>query len=514
MNRIRTFWQLVEERADATPDAPFGFDDEGRELDFAGYRDGALRVAAALHARGVEVGTPVSWMLPSTIESALLMGALARLGAVQNPILPIYREREVGFIIDQTGARLLCVPSRFRGFDYAEMALGLAAERPSLEVLVVDDTLPRAEPANLSPAPKTDPEAEAPVRWILYTSGTTSDPKGAKHADPGLITAFVGLAEAFDLQPDDRHAMVFPITHVGGVGWMIAGFVSGLAQIFVPAFDPETTIPLLARHGVTHAGAGTAFHQAYLAAQRERPDQPIFPRLRALPGGGAPKPPQLHYDLKREVGGVGIVSGYGLTECPVVAVNRVGDDDEKLAHTEGRANPSDAELRVVRADGTRAGAGEDGELRLRAPQLCKGYLDASLDDAAFDEAGFFRTGDIARLDAEGYVTITGRLKDVIILNCYYIWSTEIENLLYTHPKVADVAVIGLPDSALGERCCAVVACTGAPLAFDEMVSFLIDQKLARQKIPEQLELVDDVPRNPAGKIEKNLLRDRYSRADG
>jgi non-ribosomal peptide synthetase component E (peptide arylation enzyme) len=278
----------------------------------------------------------------------------------------------------------------------------------------------------------------------------------------------------------------------------------------VAAFDPGQTIPLLARQGVTQAGAGTAFHQAYLAAQRAAPGRPLFPRIRAFPGGGAPKPPGLFYDLKRELGGA-ILSGYGLTECPVVAMNRVGDRDEKLAGTEGRPNPPEAEIRVVRSDGAPAAAGEEGELRLRAPQLFRGYLDASLDAEAFDAAGFFRTGDLGRVDSEGYLTITGRLKDVIIRKGENISAREIEDLLYTHPKVADAAVIGLPDPALGERCCAVVACRSEPLGFQEMVEFLAAHQLARQKIPEQLEIVDSVPRNAAGKLEKRALRERFSR---
>jgi len=506
----RTFWQLVDERAAATPDSLCVVDERDRQHDFGGYRDAALRVAAALHARGVGSGTPVSWMLPSTIEAMVLCAALARLGAVQNPILPIYRERETGFILDQTAAGLVCVPPVFRGFDYAAMARSLARERSRLDVLVVEDDLPEAEPADLPPPPEAARLDEAPVRWVLYTSGTTSDPKGARHTDPGLIAAFAGMARVLGLGPDDRHALVFPITHVGGVGWMIAGLLVGFGQIVVATFDPEETIPVLARNGVTQAGAGTAFHQAYLAAQRSKPGDPLFPRIRGFPGGGAPKPPRLHYDLKREVGGAGILSGYGLTECPVVAMHGPEDPDEELALTEGRANPPDAEIRVVRADGSEADPGEEGELRLRAPQLCRGYLDASLDAEAFDADGFFRTGDLGRVDAAGFVSITGRLKDVIIRKGENISAREIEDLLYTHPKVADVAVIGLPDPALGERCCAVVACRDEPLGFDEMVAFLSEQRLARQKLPEQIELVDAVPRNAAGKIEKRVLLERFA----
>jgi cyclohexanecarboxylate-CoA ligase len=349
------------------------------------------------------------------------------------------------------------------------------------------------------------------VRWIFYTSGTTADPKGALHTDASLIASFRGFLRTLEVGPDDRHAFVFPITHVGGIGWLIAGLLAGFAHIAVAIFDPDRTMPLLARHGVTLAGAGTVFHQAYLAAQRAQPDTRIFPRVRAFPGGGAPKPPQLHYDLKRELGGVGIVSGYGLTECPVIAMNTVRDPDEKLANTEGRPNPPEGGIRVVRADGGIAGPGEDGELCVRGPQLCRGYLDARLDAAAFDAEGFFHTGDLGRVDAEGYVVITGRTKDVIIRKGENISAKEVEDLLYTHPKVADVAVIGLPDPALGERCCAVIACRDEErLEFAEMVEFLIAKQLMKQKIPEQLEIVVEVPRNAAGKIQKQLLRERFS----
>jgi acyl-CoA synthetase (AMP-forming)/AMP-acid ligase II len=307
-------------------------------------------------------------------------------------------------------------------------------------------------------------------------------------------------------------ALAFPFTHIGGMGWLCAGLLAGCAQIAIPIFDPKRSIDALARHGVTLGTAGTAFHQAYLAAQRERGGGPIFPRARAYPGGGAPKPPQLHHDVKRELGGVGIVSGWGMTECPIVAMNSVRDPDEKLAATEGRATRG-VEIVVVRADGTRAGPGETGELRVRGPQLCRGYLDARLDAEAFDEAGLFRSGDLGFVDPDGYVVITGRQKDVIIRKGENISAKEVEDLLYPHPKVSDVAVIGIPDPELGERCCAVVACRDPadPLRFEEMVAFLTRQGLTRQKLPERLELVDAVPRNPTGKILKDELRRRFAR---
>jgi acyl-CoA synthetase (AMP-forming)/AMP-acid ligase II len=277
-------------------------------------------------------------------------------------------------------------------------------------------------------------------------------------------------------------------------------------------FAEADSIPTLAREGVTQATAGTVFHEAYLAAHRKQKPEPLFPRIRSFPGGGAPKPPQLHYDLRAEMGGAGIISGYGLTECPILAMNRIGDPDEKLAETEGRPSSENVDLRVVRGDGSLADPGEEGELRVRAPQLFRGYVNSSLDEAAFDENGYFRTGDLGVVDAEGYVVITGRLKDVIIRKGENIPAKEVEDFLYLHPKVADVAVIGLPDPNTGERCCAVVAChEGAePLGFEEMQQFLREKELMIQKIPEQLELVDEIPRNATGKVLKHELRDRYA----
>jgi acyl-CoA synthetase (AMP-forming)/AMP-acid ligase II len=237
----------------------------------------------------------------------------------------------------------------------------------------------------------------------------------------------------------------------------------------------------------------------------------LFPNARAFPGGGAPKPPQLHFDV-RETMGAPIVSGYGLTECPVLAMNSVDDPDEKLAETEGRASPEGTKIKVVQSDGAQAPAGEEGEIRVLAPQQCLGYLDESLNAAAFDDEGYFRTGDLGVVDAEGFVTITGRLKDVIIRKGENISAKEVEDLLYQHPDVADVAVSGLPDPRTGERACAVVAWKAArdPLELSAVAAFLQEQGLMVQKIPEQLEPVDEIPRNPTGKILKHELQKRFA----
>ena len=511
MLEARNIWDLVVRRAEETPDREMAVDERGRRLTFGEYRERAERAAAGLAGHGVADGSVVSWVQPTTLEAMVLFGALRRLGAVQNPILPIYREREVGFIVRQAGSRLLVVPSAWRGFDYEAMARGVT-DGTGTEVVVVDDALPEGDPATLPPAPDDDAAADGdvPVRFIYYTSGTTAEPKGARHGDRTLRTASIGMSERLGLAEDDRFAFVFPITHVAGGVYTYAALAYGLTFVLDQAFDPATTIDLLRREDVTQAGAGTFFHQTYLAAQRALPEgERLFPHVRTFPGGGAPKPPSLHHELKQAFG-AGVVSGYGLTEAPILTMNHHDAPDGVLAATEGPA-VAGTRLRLVTMDGKEAGVGEEGEVRAKGPQVTLGYLDASLDQAAFDEDGWFRTGDLGTLDPDGNLTITGRLKDVIIRKGENISAKEVEDLLFTHPRVADVAVIGLPDAESGERACAVVVAPPGedPIGFDEMKQHLLDAGLITRKLPEQLEVVDALPRNPSGKIVKFELQARF-----
>jgi acyl-CoA synthetase (AMP-forming)/AMP-acid ligase II len=504
-------WELIERRAEASPDAVMVVDESARSITFGEYRAEAEQAAAGLLHTGVGETVNVSWQLPTWTESMVLVGALARLGAVQNPLLPIYRAREVGFSAKQTTARLLVVPDEWRGFDYKAMAGEIADGLDGLEVVVATPDLPRADPASLPPPPPTpDDPVDLPVRWLFYTSEST-DPKGARHTDASLIAAAAGMCSVVEIEENDISALVIPLAHIWGIVWLHAALLTGCRLVAVAAFDPPTTIPILRREEVTLVGAGTPFYKAYLAEQRKDTSAPLFPRVRAFPGGAARKPPRLHHDLKAAVGSVGILSSYGLIECPIVSMSGVHDPDEKLAGGEGRPT-SGVIMRIVSPDGVDVGAGEEGEIWVKGPQLFRGYVDASLDAGAFDDRGFFGTGDLGRLDDDGFLTVTGRLKDVIIRKGQNISAKEIEDLLSMHPKVADVAVIGVPDPTTGERACAVVASNDPsdPLTFEEMVSFLQDEQLMAQKIPEQLEGVDGVPRDPDGTILKDNLRDRLA----
>ena len=506
----RNLWDLIARRADETPGAELAVDERGHRVTFGEYRDRAERAASGLaSAEGIGEGDVVSWIQPTWIEAMVLFGSLRRLGVVQNPILPIYGEREVGFIVRQAEPALLVVPSVWRGTDYGSLARTVT-EGTKTRVLVADRSLPEGDPAALPPPPGDDTAGDPGVRYVYYTSGTTAEPKGARHGDRSLRAAALGMAERLQLAADDRFALVFPFTHIAGGLYIYAAMAYGLTFVLDEAFDPATTLDLLRREGITQGGAGTYFHQVYLQAQRALPEgEQLFPRVRSFPGGGAPKPPSLHHELKAAFG-VGVVSGYGLTEAPILTMNDAGDDDAVLADTEGRA-VAGTRLRIVRADGAEAGVGEEGEVRAKGPQVMLGYVDPALDADAFDDDGWFRTGDLGRLDEQGNLTITGRLKDVIIRKGENISAKEIEDLLFTHPRIADVAVIGLADAERGERACAVVVPTPGedPLDMEEMTTHLLDGGLITRKLPEQLEVVDALPRNPAGKVLKSELQRRF-----
>jgi cyclohexanecarboxylate-CoA ligase len=507
IERAGTMWELVEARAAASPDVPALLDGDDRQVTFAELRDRAERVAAGLAGLGIGHGSRVTWQLPTRIETVLACLALARLGAVQNPIIPIYRDREVGFVIEQTQAEFFLVPGTWKGFDFVEMAGRIAADTGvAPQVLVAYDELPEGDPSTLPAAPTDGDE----VRWIYYTSGTTSAPKGVRHTDRTLMAGGLGLADALELTPDDVGSIAFPFSHIAGPDYLIMLLYRGCGAVLVESFDLDAAVELFRRKGATMAGGGPAFYQMYLGKQRSQPDTPIIPSLRLLSGGGAPKPPEMFFEVKREMG-IPVCHGYGMTECPMIAQGGPSDTDDQLTYTDGHPVTA-CEVRIVATDGTVLAAGEDGEVRVKGPMVFKGYTDPSLDADAFDADGYFRTGDLGHLDETGHVVLTGRLKDVIIRKGENISAKEVEDLLYQHPKVGDVAVIGLPDRERGERVCAVVeTADGAePLTFDEMVAHLKAADLMRQKIPEQLEVVDALPRNNTlGKILKTDLRDQF-----
>ena len=501
-----TLWGLLARRAADDPDRVLLEDDRDRSMTAGQWLRRAEEVAAGLQARGVKQDMVVSWQLPTGLDACVLVMALSRLGAVQNPIIPLLRRREVGFIVGQTGSRLLITPRVWRNFDYASMAGDLAAES-GIDTLAIEGfDLPFGDPADLPPPPDGVGD---PVRHIYYSSGSTADPKGALHTDRSVMHSATGTIIGYQVGPDDCVPIPFPYTHIGGMAMTVASLHTGCRLLLIEMFDAKNSPLVMARKGGTLLGSAVPFFHAYLNAQREHGAEPLFPKLRAFSGGGAPKPPELYYEMK-QVFGVGIISSWGLTEFPIASYSTYEDSDEDLAHTEGRIVPG-VSLRVVDFEGKDADQGMEGELRLKGPQGCRGYVDRALDADAFDEQGYFRTGDLGVVGPRGHVQITGRIKDVIIRNAENISAQEVEDILYTHPKVADVAVIGVPDDRTGERACAVVVLAEGEdsLTLAELAEHCRTHDLATQKIPERLEIVDALPRNALGKILKRDLRSQF-----
>jgi acyl-CoA synthetase (AMP-forming)/AMP-acid ligase II len=507
----QTLCSLVDWRATATPQRVLLVDEAGRTMSAEEFRAASQRVAERLGAAGVGRDSLVSWILPTGMDALVVTLALSRLGAVQIPVIPVYREREIGHLLDETALDAFIVTPRWRGFDYLGLCRELSSSHGGRTAVLPVDEVVRDSPEPLAQRVSKDAGRDlGATQWIFYTSGTGGLPKGVRHVDAALAAAARGMVEHLAMSSQDRSGIAFPIAHIGGPINLMAGLLAGSTLVLIENFDPQRTSDVLAREGVTMAGSGTAFHLAYLEIQAQRPAEPLFAHLRCCPGGGAPKPAGLHERVRRELGGAGIVSGWGLTEAPVLSMGRTTDRDEQLSETEGSPLPG-VQLKAVSSDGRICGAGEQGELRAKAPQMMLGYVDPSLNTDAFDDDGWLRTGDLGTIDEEGYVRITGRLKDVVIRNGENIGTAEVEELLRGHPHVADAAVFGLPDRRTGERVCAVVALVpGSPrLDLDAVGTFLASRGLRRQAWPEQLETMGALPRTVAGKVDTRLLRERF-----
>ncbi len=490
-----TFWNLVTDAAAASPGRLLLADDHGRSLTTAGLRDAAERVAAGLPAGP---GTVVSWQLPTTIEAVVLLAALARLGAVQNPVIPILREREVGLITKAVGTELFITAEWWRGFGHAAMARDLGLDVIGLDL--ESDAggglrLPAGDPAALPPPP----DSADGCRWLYFTSGTTADPKGARHSDETVMASARGMTDRLGFGDGDVYPVAYPVAHIGGMTMTTAALLGGGRLLLLDTWDPATTPERVARHRPTILGTAQPFFRAYLDAQRRHGAEPLYPALRTCAAGGAPTPPELLRELAEVFGIRGVVNAWGLTEFPVATSPAPDDPPQVLAHTVGRPCPG-VQVRLV-----------DGELRLKGPQCFLGYTDPAHDAAAFDDQGWFRTGDLGEIGTGGNVRITGRLKDIIIRNAENISALEIADILLRHPGVADVAVIGLPDGLTGERVCAVVVPEpGCAITLAEVAAHCRAEGMARQKHPEQLEIVDELPRNAMGKILAQQLRNRFA----
>lgn len=474
------------------------------------------RIAGGLSMMGVAKGDIVACQLPNWWQFVALYLACARLGAAINPLMPIFRQRELRYMLGFSAAKVLVVPRHFRGCDYPAMIEEIRGELPALDHLLViggsgeqsfeEHLLTRRWEEVVDLRELTARQAPSPddITQLLYTSGTTGEPKGVMHTSNTLISILLRYSERLGLTGDDTIFMASPMGHQAGFmyGLMMAPLL-GAKLVLQDIWNADQAALMIQDEAVTYTMGSTPF----LADLTDSPavDGCDLSSLRTFVSSGAPIPSTLVERATRRLG-ARIISAWGMSETGSVTTTVPGDPDDRIFGTDGVALPG-IEVRVVDGDGRTAATGTQGHLQCRGISMFVGYFRRpELNHATPD--GWFDTGDLARMDAGGYIRITGRAKDIIIRGGENVPVVEIENLLYRHPAVRQVAVVGLPDPRLGERACAfVVLREGQDFDFAEMIDYLQKSQVARQYFPEYLEILPQMPQTASGKIQKFQLRE-------
>jgi cyclohexanecarboxylate-CoA ligase len=481
---------------------------------------------------GVQPGEPVAYQLPNWGEFVVITLAALRIGAVCCPLMPIFREREMAFMLRKSRARVLFVPGRFRGRDYpAEVARVLSGKgdcggAPALEhVVVVGPEAPLPDGTLVSDSgpqwssfagavarqaidrAALDARAPAPDAraQLLFTSGTSGEPKGVLHRMDALTRAAAMEVRHLGLTGDDRIFIPSPLAHQTGFLYgMWLSFILGVPQILQPIWDGRAALRALRRWGGTFVQAATPFLADLVSAVEETGEVPEA--LRIFVATGAAVPRGLAEQATRALGAA-VCGAWGTTETCLGSLAAPGDEPAMVWGSDGRALDG-VKLRVTDDDGNVLAPGQEGNFEVFSRTLFEGYLDHPEWTAeAMTPDGWYRSGDLAIIDSSGYVRITGRVKDVINRGGEKIPVAEIEQLLHTHPSVREVAIVAMPDDRLGERGCAF-AVAEPGFTFAEMQRFLDERHVAKQYWPERLEVIPAMPRNPVGKIKKYVLRDQ------
>jgi cyclohexanecarboxylate-CoA ligase len=478
--------------------------------------DMADRVAVGLARLGVGRNDVVACQLPNWWQFTVTYLACSRIGAVINPLMHIFRERELSFMLKHGEAKVLIVPKVFRGFDYEAMATALQPSLPDLQhIVVVNGEGANSFEALLSgPAWERSGEADAllstdrpgpdDVTQLIYTSGTTGEPKGVLHTANTVMANIIPYARRLHLGERDVVLMASPMAHQTGFMYgLLMPIMLKASAVLLDIWEPLKAIDLIQAEGATFTMASTPFLTDL--AKNVAESGKTVPTLATFLCAGAPIPGPL-VEQARAVLGTKIVSAWGMTENGAVTLIELDDPDQRAFTTDGHPLPG-VDLKVVDFDGASLPPGEAGKLLVRSVSNFGGYLKRPQWNGT-DADGWFDTGDLARIDAQGYVRITGRSKDVIIRGGENIPVVEIEALLYRHPAIAMVAVVAYPDERLGERACAVVVPKpGQTIDLPGLVDFMKAQKVAVQYIPERLIVRDAMPSTPSGKIQKFKLRD-------
>jgi len=475
------------------------------------------KIALGLRQLGVEKNDVVSCQLPNWWEFTLLYLACSRIGAVLNPLMPIFRERELEFMLKHGESKVFVVPKTFRNFNHEQLANQLQNKLDTLQHVIVvngagennfdrlllnhgleQDLLALAELDSLESGPDD-------ITQLIFTSGTTGEPKGVMHTANTLFSNIVPYAERLHLTESDVVLMASPMAHQ-------TGFMYGLMMpiqlntkvVLQDVWDVAKAVDLIHQHQVNFTMASTPFLNDLSNTVAEQHDK--VDSLKIFLCAGAPIPGPL-VQKARETLGVKVISAWGMTECGAVTLTRPEDEDERSFNTDGIALPG-VEIKIVDKKGQTKAVNESGRLMIRTCSNFGGYLKRPhLNDT--DAEGWFDTGDIAYQDERGYIRICGRKKDVIIRGGENIPVAEIESLLYKHPNIATVALVAYADERMGERSCAIIKLKDQtkPLSFNELVDFLKTHNLAMQYLPERLEIWEDIPMTPSGKIQKFKLRE-------
>ena len=479
------------------------------------------RIAAGLVSLGVRQNDVVAYQLPNCWQFTALSLACVRIGAVANPLMPIFRHRELAFMLSHAEAKVVVVPRRFRGFDYPAMMAELREQLPALEqVLVVggdgaqafEARLLREETDGSADAGDEDPgqgfAARRPgpndVTELQYTSGTTGEPKGVMHTANTLVGTILPFIGRLGLGSRDVVLMASPMAHQTGFLYgLMMPIMLGAKAVLQDVWSAERALSLIQEQRVTFTMAATPF----LADLTESPALGSYDlaSLRIFLTAGAPIPRVLVRQATERLR-VHVVSAWGMTENGAVTTTKLDDPPEKTFATDGCCLAG-MTVRVVDDGGRPLPPGGEGRLQVRGAFNFVGYLKRP-QAYAVDAGGWFETGDRARMDEQGYIRITGRDKDIIIRGGENVPVVEVEQMLYRHPAIQDAAIVAMPDERLVERACAyVVPREGQTLTFDELIAYLAGQRMAKQYLPERLVLIEEMPRTPSGKIQKFRLRE-------
>lgn len=482
------------------------------ELSYGQIDSLSSRLAVAMHRIGVRSGQVISMQLPNWWQAMIIHLACLKIGAITNPLMPILRDRELGFILGKARSRLFFVPELFKGCDYPDMGARLKAQLPDMiDVVTIgsneDDGFHQLMALGENPGVPCEPLTPArpdDIIELLFTSGTTGEPKGVMHSSNTMMSNLASFATRLGLNENDIVHMPSPIGHqLGFMYGLILPVMLGATTVLQDIFDPQAMAVQIEAHRVSFTMAAPPFLADFVDHIENTGG--TTDSLRIFVSAGAPVARSL-VARSRDILGASVISGWGMSENGAVTITRPSDDVDKVTATDGF--PLDGmEIDIRREDDSPANIHETGRLFVRGCSNFLGYFDRP-DLVTLDADGWFDTGDFARVDADGYVRITGRSKDIIIRGGENIPVVEIEDLIVQHPAVHSVAVVAVPHDRLGEQAFAfVVSAEDADFDMAAMRAHLKATGTAVQYFPEYLKLVDALPTTLSGKVQKFVLRD-------